>query len=199
MSRLLFATRNSHKMRELAQLLGSEFEVRDLRSLSGAPEIAESGCTFGENAAIKALAISHAFPDEFVVADDSGLEVDALGGAPGVLSARYAGDDASDKENIEKLLAELQSERALSRARFCCVIALANAGKLLTTVTGDVTGHIVMPPRGENGFGYDPVFVPDGFGQTFAELPPEVKNRISHRARAAQKLVAFFRTAHPPL
>jgi XTP/dITP diphosphohydrolase len=194
MSRLLFATRNSHKTRELAQLLGQEFSVRDLTSLIAAPEIVESGDSFEENAAIKALTLSRSFPEEIVVADDSGLEVDARGGAPGIFSARYAGEGASDQQNIEKLLREMASSPDHTGARFRCVIAVANGGKLLTAASGEVSGNIVAPARGTNGFGYDPIFVPKGFSQTFAELSTEVKNRISHRARAARKLLAFLKT-----
>jgi XTP/dITP diphosphohydrolase len=193
MSRLLFATRNSHKTRELAQLLGRGFSVRDLTSLTDVPKIVESGDSFEENAGIKALALSRSFHEEICVADDSGLEVDALGGAPGIFSARYAGEGASDQQNIEKLLREMASAPDHTAARFRCVIAVAKAGKLLITVSGEVTGNIVAPPRGTNGFGYDPIFVPQGFTQTFAELSAEVKNRISHRARAARKLATVLR------
>jgi XTP/dITP diphosphohydrolase len=198
MTRLLFATRNSHKTRELGQLLGGDFQIRDLCSMANAPEIVESGSTFQENAVIKALAISRAFPDELVLADDSGLEVDALDGAPGVLSARYAEANASDHANVEKILSELKTVRARSRkAMFVCAFVLARNGELVSNATGTIGGTITEEPRGDNGFGYDPIFVPAGFSQTFAELPSEVKNRISHRARAAQKLATFFKTAHP--
>jgi XTP/dITP diphosphohydrolase len=212
MTALLLATRNAAKTRELAALLGRDFSLRDLTSQLHASEIIESGNTFAENAMIKALTISRLFPDEVIIADDSGLEVDALAGAPGVHSARYAGDHASDRQNIEKLIRELQSlpscaalrsglggassregDAHLSLARFRCVIAAAKAGKVLTTVGGDVAGTIAAPARGTNGFGYDPIFVPQGFKQTFGELPAELKNKISHRARAARKLAAFFK------
>jgi XTP/dITP diphosphohydrolase len=129
----------------------------------------------------------------FIVADDSGLEVDALGGAPGIFSARYAGENATDKENIEKLLGELArngAEETKRSARFRCVIALARQGKLLETFEGIVEGTIVEQARGLHGFGYDPIFVPRGFVKTFAELPAEVKNTISHRAKAIRRLTA---------
>jgi XTP/dITP diphosphohydrolase len=206
MTTLLLASRNTHKTREFAQLLGPGFPLRDLTSLTDAPEILESGKTFEENAAIKALAISRLFPGELVFADDSGLEVDALDGAPGVYSARFAGADASDGKNIEKLVRELRRSQTaatepqshgagFSAARFRCVIALAKGGEILTSASGDIEGSVTAPPRGTNGFGYDPIFVPRGLNQTFAELPAELKNRISHRARAARKLAAFLRNA----
>ncbi len=201
---LLLATSNPHKTRELAALLGSDFALKDLTSLSFPPRIVENGSTFADNAAIKALALSRLLPGEIVIADDSGLEVEALGGEPGIYSARYAGPNATDQENIERLLGELQSLRnsgvAVDRtahfgARFRCVIAVAKGGNLLTTLTGDLCGEIVAPPRGTNGFGYDPVFLPQGSNHTLAEMPAELKNRISHRAHAASKLLAFLRTA----
>ena len=129
-----------------------------------------------------------------MVADDSGLEVEALGGAPGIFSARYAGENANDRRNVEKLLRELQDAQDRS-ARFYCVIALAKRGQLMTTVAGEVAGTITKSPRGENGFGYDPIFVPNGFCETFAELTSETKNKISHRAKAAAALVRHFNTA----
>ncbi len=191
---LLLATRNQHKTREFAQLLGPNFTLRDLTSERGLPEILETGRTFEENAVIKAIAISKIFPNEMVIADDSGLEVDTLAGAPGIFSARYAGEKASDRRNVEKLLRELQSATERS-ARFRCVIALAKNRKLMTTVAGDVAGTITKSPRGKNGFGYDPIFMPEGFEETFAELPSETKNAISHRASAVGELVRYFNTA----
>ena len=188
---LLLATRNPHKTREFAQLLGGNPTVRDLTSTSGVPPIVESGVSFEENAALKAVTISTIFPDQIVIADDSGLEVKALGGAPGIFSARYAGDKASDRRNVEKLLRELQDARDRS-ARFNCVIALAKNGQLMTTVAGEIAGTITESARGENGFGYDPIFVPNGFSETFAELTWETKNKISHRAQAAAALVKYF-------
>jgi XTP/dITP diphosphohydrolase len=200
MTRLLFATRNRHKTHELAQLLGSEFEIRDLRSAANAPEIVESGSSFEENAVLKALTISRAFPDEFVLADDSGLEIDALDGAPGVRSARYAGANATDIANVEKVLSELKTVKARSRkATFICVLVLAKNGEPISNATGTIGGTITEEPRGGNGFGYDPIFVPAGLTQTFAELPAEVKNQISHRARAARELAMFFKAARPLL
>jgi len=187
--KILLATRNRHKTREFADLLGPQFQVTDLSNEHDLPEIAETGSTFEENAAIKALAVSRVRPKELVIADDSGLEVDALGGAPGICSARFAGDRATDRDNVEKLFRELEKlHRPRRSARFRCVIAIARNGKILEAVTGEVRGLIADSPRGENGFGYDPAFVAAGFTETFAELPPEMKNRISHRARAVEKL-----------
>jgi XTP/dITP diphosphohydrolase len=127
-----------------------------------------------------------------VIADDSGLEVDALNGAPGIYSARYAGENATDAANVDKLLRALETIKQRS-ARFRCVIALARGGEVLETFDGITEGTIINTPRGEQGFGYDPVFQPNGFEQTFAEMAPELKNRISHRAKAAAALSAKLR------
>ena len=187
---LLLATRNPHKTREFAQILGAAFVVRDLSGESELPVIEETGATFAENAALKAMATSKQFPGVMVVGDDSGLEVEALEGAPGIYSARYAGEDARDSQNVAKLLAELRKQpgRRPSAARFRCVLALAKEGELLGSFEGAVEGTIVDPPRGSTGFGYDPVFQPIGLTSTFAELSPAEKNEISHRARAIQQL-----------
>jgi XTP/dITP diphosphohydrolase len=189
MRQLLLATHNAHKTREFAEILGPDFAVGDLSTESGAPSVEETGSTFAENAILKAIAISK-WSSGLVVADDSGLEVDALKGAPGVYSARYAGSGATDKENIARLLSELRrcSKHSAITARFHCVLALARGGELLETFDGVVEGTIVDPPRGDWGFGYDPVFQPIGLTQTFAELPAEEKNCMSHRARAIRKL-----------
>ena len=191
MRQLLLATRNAHKTREFSEILGPEFAVRDLSAEADIPVVEETGSTFAQNATLKAVAISNRF-SELVVADDSGLEVDALEGAPGVYSARYAGPHASDKDNVARLLSELKERGALPpiTARFRCVLALARDGQLLETFDGVVEGTIVESPRGNSGFGYDPVFQPIGSTKTFAELGPGEKNRISHRARAIQLLRA---------
>jgi XTP/dITP diphosphohydrolase len=188
---LLLATRNRHKTREFSQLLGPNFTLRDLTCEHDLPEILETGRTFEENAVIKAIGISKIFPDEIVIGDDSGLEVKSLEGAPGIFSARYAGEKASDRRNVEKLLRELQGMPERS-ARFRCVIALAKNGELITTVASEVAGTITKSPRGENGFGYDPIFIPEGFEETFAELRSDTKNAISHRAKAVAELVRYF-------
>jgi XTP/dITP diphosphohydrolase len=198
---LLLATHNQHKRREFRELLGSDFNLIDLTSF---PEITlpeETGRTFEENATLKAIAASQLrhtsrAEDRLVVADDSGLEVDALDGAPGIYSARYAGEDANAGENLSKLLGELAARNVAAEkrsARFRCVIALARSGKVLGVFEGVVEGNIVDPPRGSGGFGYDPVFQPAGFEQTFAEIPAELKNRISHRGQAIAGLRAGLR------
>ena len=187
---LLLATRNPHKTREFRALLGTEFGIVDLNSFSDIHIANETGGTFAENATLKAIAASQD-RQSFVIADDSGLEVDALGGGPGIFSARYAGENAADKENVSKLLAELEARNVAAdrrTARFRCVIALAKGGEVLGTVEGVVEGKIVDPPRGLAGFGYDPVFQPNGFEQTFAEMPSEQKNKISHRGKAIAAL-----------
>jgi XTP/dITP diphosphohydrolase len=190
---LIVATRNAHKTREIQRILGPVFTVSDLSAHPEIPEIRENGKSFEENATLKAVAASRQLP-RLVVADDSGLEVDALGGAPGIFSARYAGENVSDKQNIDKLLGELARIGACGiqrSARFRCVIALAQQGELVAMFDGVVEGIIADVPRGQRGFGYDPVFIPRGFEETFAELPEEVKNRISHRAKAIRALAAF--------
>jgi len=200
MQPLFLATRNANKTREFRELLGEDFDVHDLSFFDEMAIPKESGRTFEENAIFKAVAASQdrRVQDRhlLVVADDSGLEVDALGGAPGILSARYAGETASDKENIDKLLSELARRNApldQRSARFRCVIALARESELLGRFEGVVEGLIVDLPRGSLGFGYDPIFVPNGFDKTFGELPIELKNRISHRARA----IRAFRAGLP--
>jgi XTP/dITP diphosphohydrolase len=187
---LVLATRNQHKTREVRQLLGHEHDLSDLSAFSGVSMPNETGHTVADNAVLKAVTVSkdRQLRDCLVIADDSGLEVEALGGAPGTYSARYAGERATDQENVEKLLNELCARNGNRSARFCCVIALVRNGKLLRTVEGAVEGEIVDLPRGANGFGYDPVFQPNGFEQTFAEMAPELKNKISHRAKAITAL-----------
>ena len=190
MLHLLLATRNPHKTQEFAAILGPAFAVSDLCGVDDVAEVDETGETFEENARLKALAASNITPD-LVIADDSGLQVAALGNAPGVYSARYAGEHATDAENITKLLAELAKVDSAERnraAQFCCAIALARGGAILDVFIGTVDGIIADAPRGENGFGYDPVFVPSGYEKTFAELGDATKNRISHRAVAIAKL-----------
>ena len=190
MHQLLLATRNPHKTREFAEILGNVFDVRDLADVAELPVVRETGLTFEANAILKAVETSKHF-QELVVADDSGLEVDALRGAPGIYSARYAGENATDTANVTKLLAELtRCGLGPHSARFRCSLALAQRGKLLETFDGVAEGTIVGAPRGRAGFGYDPVFQPQGLDRTFAELSPVEKNRISHRARAIRSLRA---------
>lgn len=197
MHHLFLASRNAHKARELAEAFGAEFALEDLR---GHPEIAvviEDGATFAENARIKATAVSRQLPG-LVLADDSGLEVDSLGGAPGVFSARYAGAEASDEANRQKLLVELakRGPDAARLARFHCALALARDGRVLALCEGSVAGQIVRQARGSAGFGYDPLFQPNEFSGTFAELPAATKNSISHRGRAVTKMKQFLRGAN---
>ena len=195
MIELVVATRNRHKTREIQPILGPEFSVRDLGAHPEVSEIRESGTSFEENAKLKALAASRQLP-ALVIADDSGLEVDALGGAPGIYSARYAGANTTERDKIDKLLRELEQVRATDdrrHARFRCVVALARNGDLLGMFEGTVQGRITDTARGDSGFGYDPIFVPDGFEQTFGELPTQVKNTISHRAKAIRALADRLR------
>jgi len=193
---LILATRNTHKTREIAKILGSGVSVQDLTAHPGIPEIRESGRSFEENAKLKAIAVSKKFAG-LVIADDSGLEVEALGGAPGIHSARYAGVNASDQEKIAKVLGQLAKADAKGvqrRARFCGVLAVAHDGQVLATFEGVVEGKIAEESRGLHGFGYDPIFIPVGFEETFAELAEELKNSISHRAKAIRKLQAKLPT-----
>ena len=188
--RLIVATRNAHKVEEIRAIL-SAFEVLDLSVLTDPPEVEETGSTFLENAILKAQAISE-LTDALVLSDDSGLEVDSLGGDPGVYSSRYAGKDGNDSLNNAKLLREMdgQSERT---ARFRCVIVLARGGNILADFSGAVEGHILQRNQGEGGFGYDPLFVPEGYERSFAELGEEIKNGLSHRSRALEGVVDWLR------
>ena len=194
MIELLFATRNANKTAEIRKILGPQFQVNDLADHPEIPHIAETGKTFEDNAILKAVAVSKRMPG-FVIADDSGLEVEALGGAPGVHSARYAGMNATDQEKTDKLLEELTCVGATTnarRARFRCVLALACKGNVLGAFEGIIKGQIADRPRGSHGFGYDPIFMPEGFRQTFGQLAPAEKNQLSHRARALEKLCTFL-------
>ncbi|MFL6254342.1 MAG: RdgB/HAM1 family non-canonical purine NTP pyrophosphatase [Pyrinomonadaceae bacterium] len=183
---LLVATNNAGKVRELSQLLsGFPLRLRLLGEFSDITEAEETGETFVENATIKALHYS-AHSGLLTLSDDSGLSVDALNGAPGVRSARYAGREATYDERMSKLLGELDATGDIERrARFVCVIAVADpSAGTLHTFEGACEGRIAQAPRGTGGFGYDPLFIPDGHERTFGELPVEVKHRLSHRARA---------------
>ena len=210
MQQLIIATRNVHKTREIQRILGPDFAIGDLSEHPEIPEVLENGRTFEENAALKAIAASRRLSG-FVIADDSGLEVDALDSAPGIYSARYASEKASDNQNIDKLLGELSRRqvwrnhaschhetgqvadlRHFPPAHFRCVLALARSGQILGTFEGVVAGIIVDPPRGRNGFGYDPIFLPKGFDQTFGELTPAEKDRLSHRATLWKSCARFL-------
>ncbi|MGH8091875.1 MAG: RdgB/HAM1 family non-canonical purine NTP pyrophosphatase [Chthoniobacterales bacterium] len=194
MIHLLLSTRNAHKAREFRQMLGARVRLTDLSQHPEVPEVIEDGRTFAENARLKATTVSWLLPG-LVLAGDSGLEVDSLGGAPGVYSARYAGEGATDADNCQKLLAAMADVLPAARsARFRCVLALARGGAVIATFDGMVEGEIVSAERGTAGFGYDPLFQPDGFDQTFAELPAEQKNFLSHRGAAVAQLRDFFKT-----
>jgi XTP/dITP diphosphohydrolase len=187
MAYIVVATANAHKVAEYRELMADQnIDLQSLADYPGFPGVEENGTTFAENAAAKAIAASK-YCDAPAFADDSGLEVEALDGRPGIYSSRYA---ATDSERISKLLGELENCEN-RRARFVCVIAIAINGELIETFEGEVRGVITKEPRGDNGFGYDPVFLPDGESRTFAELPAEVKNAISHRANAFKKAVEF--------
>ena len=185
---LLIATNNAGKLREYQLLLrGVPFTLVSPKQARAAPEVEETGKTFEENARLKSYAFARA-SGLLTLADDSGLEVDALGGEPGVMSRRFAGDSASDADRIRFLLSKLAGVPPDERtARFRCVIAIAWPDGRVETCNGECEGMIALGPRGKNGFGYDPVFFVPELGKTMAELPAEVKNRISHRARAAVK------------
>lgn len=184
---IVLATRNPGKISEIEALL-TGVRVAPAASFPGCPEPEESGRTFEENALIKARAVA-GFTGKTALADDSGLEVDALGGAPGVRSARYAGASASDRDNMRRLLDALADVSYADRtARFRCVIAVVAPDGRTWTSDGVCEGRILREPRGESGFGYDPLFVPAGYDSTFAELDASTKNRISHRAMALRRI-----------
>ena len=184
----MLATKNGNKVREIeAHLAGLNLSFLSLNDRKDLAPIEEDGETFQENAIKKATIVAKA-SRILTLADDSGLIVVALHGAPGILSARYAGVEAGDQNNNEKLLSELKSSPSPERrARFICAVALATPEKLLGVVEGSCEGEIIDEPRGTKGFGYDPLFIKVGYGKTFAELDMDVKNRISHRATALDK------------
>lgn len=233
---LLLATRNAHKVGEICAILGDGFRCLTLNDFPGAPEVVEDASTFAGNATKKAVELArwissspltpHAprlTPADFVLADDSGLEVDALAGAPGVHSARFAAlgaskpgnsHDADNNAKLLRLLAEVPLEKRA--ARFRCVLALApvisesvaNASPVCYAdefemqtqlFEGACAGHIQFAPGGKGGFGYDPLFVPDGFAQSFAELGEDVKNRLSHRGKALEELKRYFASTLRPV
>lgn len=194
-SELLIATFNPGKIRELESLLRPfQLRLRSLSEFSSIEEVAETGDTFTENAVLKATGYARQ-THLWTVADDSGLEVEALKGAPGVFSARYGGPEASDTQRIRLLLAELsRANDTQRRARFVSVIVIADpAAQVANVAQGLCAGTLAHAPRGANGFGYDPIFIPDGYQQTFGELPDEVKQSISHRALALAATGDFLR------
>ncbi len=187
MSKIIFATQNKGKLKEVRHILSDiKIELVSLLEFDDVPEIIESGTTFEGNAKIKAEIIFNAYRIP-TIADDSGIEVDQLNGRPGVYSARYAGENATDKENNEKLLCELKNFPEPHTAKFVCSAVYFDGEKLLTAY-GEVKGRIIKSPRGKNGFGYDPLFLPDGFSKTSGELELNEKNEISHRAKAFNEL-----------
>jgi XTP/dITP diphosphohydrolase len=220
MTTLLIATRNAHKAAEIRAILGAQFKLLTLDDFPKAPRVLEDAKTFAGNATKKARSLANwlagsvyftsCLPRDFLtLADDSGLEADALAGAPGVHSARFAAldknENSSDADNNAKLLRLLKDVPLEKRtARFRCVLALTRLEFKPTTPTrvdhvtftetfdGGCEGKILFEPHGQNGFGYDPLFVPDGFTRTFAELGDEIKNKLSHRARALEKLKKYF-------
>ncbi len=188
---LLIGTGNQGKLREIRMILGRiPFELLDASGIEPPPE---DGDSYAANAISKAQYYAKS-SGVWALADDSGLEVEALGGAPGIFSARYAGDDASDADRRALLMAELaQSQNHSRRARFVCVVAIAAPDQqVLNVAEGFCEGTIALTERGTSGFGYDPLFVPDGYELTFAQLPEAVKNRISHRGRALAKAQEFL-------
>ena len=198
MTRLLIATKNAHKTAEIRAILGEAWEISDLTAHPEVPSPEETGVTFEENARIKAEAASQVFPG-IVLSDDSGLEVDALGGAPGVQSALYAGTHGDDAANRARLKRELLACGVQQpwRARFRCTMAIAQAGRTLAVCDGRVEGRVITEERGTGGFGYDALFVPDGYEETFGQLPSAVKNLLSHRARAMATAVKFLAGTKP--
>lgn len=194
MIELVIATRNKHKIKEIKKLLeGMPIEVISL--LDGnwdIPEVVEDGSSFKENATKKAQAVCKA-TGKYTLADDSGLEVDALGGQPGIYSARFSGENASDRDNNVKLLTMIKDIPADRRgAQFRCAAAIASPDGKIDVVEGICRGEIGLTEEGGQGFGYDPIFIPVGYNMTFAELSMDVKNKISHRGRALEKAKLFL-------
>ena len=190
--RLIIATRNAHKTSEIRAMIGDRFEVVDATAFPDFPEIEETGTTFLENARLKAMGISRRVTG-WVLSDDSGLEVGALGGAPGVWSSSFGGEEGNHAKNNARLLAEMagKSDRV---ARFRCTMVLARDGAELANFNGTVEGRLVDSLHGTGGFGYDPLFIPDGHDRTFAELGDEIKNSLSHRSRALRQVAEFLNT-----
>jgi XTP/dITP diphosphohydrolase len=197
MHSLLLGTRNPGKLREIISILeeDSGWSFRSLQEFENVETAEENAQAYSENAIAKARFYAAA-TGLWALADDSGLEVDALAGGPGVFSARYAGENATDADRRELLLVELANTRCEDRsARFVSVVAIASPdGTVMNVSEGRCEGTLTFAPRGHGGFGYDPLFIPDGYDQTFAELPEDVKNRISHRARALLKTSKFLKS-----
>ena len=188
--KLVVATNNAHKLEEISAILGNEMELLSLKDIHCNADIPETADTLEGNARQKAMYIHENYGMD-CFADDTGLDVEALNGAPGVFSARYAGDGHDSEANMQKLLKELEGKEN-RKAQFRTAICLIMEGKEYL-FEGIVKGHIIEEKRGGAGFGYDPIFVPEGYNQTFAELGNDVKNTISHRARAVEKLCTFLK------
>lgn len=191
MREIIIATKNQGKVKEFESLLKPMgFRVQSLLDYPLSIDVEETGTTFEENAILKAEAIAKAY-NRATIADDSGLMIDHLGGKPGIYSARYAGLDKNDEANIEKVLEELAAVEALEdrSARFACALAYSRPGQMTKTVVGTCEGFIAHEPIGENGFGYDPIFIVRDLHKTMAQLSKEEKNKISHRANALKKLI----------
>lgn len=193
---IVIATHNLHKMREIREMLKG-FKTIDLVSLLNFPEYhlpEETGSTFLENATLKAEHAAKTL-NRWVLADDSGLVVPGLSGKPGVYSKRYAGEEATDAENRQKLLKEMEPFNDLQRsAYFECTLALANPSGIQKTATGTVEGQIAFAEKGRNGFGYDSIFIKNDYDRTFAELEEQTKNKISHRRKALEKILNYLET-----
>ena len=191
MKKIIFASKNEGKVKEVRHILdGIKVEILSLNDVSFEEEIPETADTFEGNAKIKAKTIYDKFGLP-TIADDSGIVVMQLGNEPGVYSARYAGDSATDEENNNKLLFKLKSFSEPHKAKFVCA-AVYYFGTDFKVSMGEIYGQIIMEPRGTNGFGYDPLFLPDGYDKTLAELPPEIKNKISHRFKAFNQLKKYL-------
>lgn len=191
---IVLATRNKKKIEEMKRIIGDiSISILTLDDFPGCPEVEEEGATFEANAVKKAMSVAE-YTGRPSLADDSGLEVYALNGAPGILSSRYAGKGADDRKNIEKLLYEMQSVLDDKRgAEFVCCIALAFTDGSVKTFSGYVEGRIGREPRGSHGFGYDPLFYPEGHNRTFAEMTDDEKDVLSHRGRALRELKKYLR------
>jgi len=189
--KIIFATKNYGKLKEVSHILGDKyFELLSLNDFNNVGEIVEDGNSFEENAIKKAKYVfeKYGLP---VIADDSGLVVEQLNGEPGIYSARYAGENATDEENNSKLVSELKDLPEPHKAKFVCAAVYYNGNKTLNA-TGEIIGRILHEPRGKNGFGYDPLFLPDDYNQTTAELDLGEKNKISHRAKAFKSLLKMI-------
>ncbi len=187
MKKIIFATGNRHKAEEVRAIFGNgDIELITLNDLENPPVIIEDGKTFEENSLIKARTVFEKYKLP-VIADDSGLEVEQLNGAPGIYSARYSGEEGNYKKNNEKLIADLKDFPEPHKARFVCVVSYIDSEKVVVA-EGELQGEIIGEYRGVNGFGYDPLFVPEGYSKSLAEITPEEKNKISHRAKAFENI-----------